>query len=418
MDLWKIFVLGQLRLGLKCDYDRLHNLVNNHLQIQGVLGIQKKGNGFEREELISYQNIKDNISLLDDETLRELNKVIVSFGHSKVFKKKDADPLYCKADSFVVESNIHYPTDYRLLLGSSKKCLEIINYFSNTYNIKGWRKINNWYAELKSLSRGVFYSQRGGGKNKQERVSDAALAYCNKAKSLSEKIDKLLTNITEEQHKELGIKLSHFKTMLDKHIDLVIRRLINKEIIPNEEKIYSIFEGYTELIKKGKLFPDKEFGKRLLILTDQFNLIVDYELLDNEGEREGIKKIMLRIQDFWKIKSLSLDKGFWKKEIKEDFEKTIEYVIMSKPGKKTEDEKLREEKDNTYKKLLKRHSVIESNINELENRGLDRCPDRSFKHFKRYISIGICAYNLHKIGNEILKQKQEKVKKEKAKKAA
>ncbi len=65
------------------------------------------------------------------------------------------------------------------------------------------------------------------------------------------------------------------------------------------------------------------------------------------------------------------------------------------------------------------HSAIESNINELEHRGLDRCPDKGIGNFKRYISLGVTAYNLKKIGKELISQKLAKAKeKEKKIKAA
>ncbi len=81
-------------------------------------------------------------------------------------------------------------------------------------------------------------------------------------------------------------------------------------------------------------------------------------------------------------------------------------VIIPKLGKrnKTEEE---EEQSLSFKKLKNKHSAIESNINELEHRGLDRCPDRGYPHFKKYIGLGVCAYNLKKIGREILKQERE-----------
>ncbi len=66
-----------------------------------------------------------------------------------------------------------------------------------------------------------------------------------------------------------------------------------------------------------------------------------------------------------------------------------------------------EENSHSFKRLKNKHSAIESNINELENRGLDRCPDRGIDHFKRYIGLGVCAYNLKKIGRQILKQQRE-----------
>ena len=65
-----------------------------------------------------------------------------------------------------------------------------------------------------------------------------------------------------------------------------------------------------------------------------------------------------------------------------------------------------EEKSHSFKRLKNKHSAIESNINELEHRGLDRCPDRGIHNYKRYISLGVCAYNLKKIGRKILAQQR------------
>jgi hypothetical protein len=55
-----------------------------------------------------------------------------------------------------------------------------------------------------------------------------------------------------------------------------------------------------------------------------------------------------------------------------------------------------------FKKTRHQHSAVESNINEPEHKGLDRCPDKGYAHFKRYVGLGVCAYNLHKIGAELL----------------
>ncbi len=77
---------------------------------------------------------------------------------------------------------------------------------------------------------------------------------------------------------------------------------------------------------------------------------------------------------------------------------------MPKKGKRNRIE-TEEEKTPKFKKLRNKHSAIESNINELEHSGLNRCPDRGCHGFKRYIGIGIVAYNLQRIGKELLKQK-------------
>jgi len=411
MDLWQIFCLAHLRLALDIDYDRLHNLVNNHKSIQGILGILTKVVNFDDKELISYQNIKDNVTLLDNETLKEINSVIIHFAHNEVYKKEDTKVLSCKADSYVLESNIHYPTDYSLLYDSARKCLDVIKYFSvKCRKLKGWRKINDWNDQLKYLMRNVFFSQRGGGKGKNDRVILAASEYCEKATNLLNKITNSKSELNDADKLELELKLGFFEEMLKKHIDLVTRRLVKNETIPHVEKIFSIFETYTELIKKGKLNPAQEFGKRLLILTDQFGLILDYELLDNQGERELILTLVNRVLLKYPIKSLSLDKGFWEKNINTELESKIEKVVMRKPGKLSiaQQEK---ESDKEYRKLQGKHNAVESNINELEHKGLSKCRDKGFTRFKLYVAVGICAYNLHKIGNEILKQRQAATKK-------
>ena len=79
---------------------------------------------------------------------------------------------------------------------------------------------------------------------------------------------------------------------------------------------------------------------------------------------------------------------------------------MPKKGKCNNQEK-EEERAKVFVKLRHKHSAIESNINELEHRGLDRCPDRGYEHFKRYVGLAVCAYNLHRIGKQLIKDMRQ-----------
>jgi hypothetical protein len=198
--------------------------------------------------------------------------------------------------------------------------------------------------------------------------------------------------------------------LLQKHIGLVHRRLIKGETIPHEEKMFSIFETYTEWVKKGKSRPSVELGKKLSVTTDQHNLIVDYQIMNGEQDRDVVITIADRVLSKYEVGSWSFDKGYWRKENKELLQMEVPKVIMPKLGKRNKKEQ-EEEQSQGFKKLKDKHSVVESNINELENRGLDRCPDRGLKNYTRYISMGICAYNLKKIGAEMLKQERQKKKK-------
>jgi hypothetical protein len=104
-----------------------------------------------------------------------------------------------------------------------------------------------------------------------------------------------------------------------------------------------------------------------------------------------------------------VDKGFSDMADKALLEEFIPEVIMPKKGKRTQEEQKLEQSP-VFKKHKNKHSAVESNTNELEHRGLDRCPDRNQRNFNRYVAMGITAYNLHKIGRKILQDRLEEEK--------
>ncbi len=412
MNLWQIFVLDQFRLALNLDYDRLHYMVNSDSTMRQLLGVAT-ATGFQTI-MIGRQRVIDNVTLLDDQTLVKINQVIVEMGHD-VFKKKDQETLSVKTDSFVVETNVHFPTDYNLLWDSTRKALDVINWFTNNYkNIKGWRKSNDWFRGLKNYSRAVGRVSASGGKNKDKRLKKVTREYLLKAKTLIDKIVKSKDTFPSDtiQSAIQLIQLNKFIDLIDKHIDLLERRVIKAEKIPHQEKLFSIFEQYTDWITKGKSRPSVELGKMLSITTDQYGIIIDYYVMENQTDSQIVKSTAKRITSQFNLQSWSFDKGFWNKENKAFLEQIIPQVIMPKKGKRNKEE-TQQEREKEFKRLKHKHSAVESNINELEHKGLDRCPDRGYPNFKRYIAMGITAYNLHRIGKELIKQEEIKARKKK-----
>jgi hypothetical protein len=409
MDLWQIFVLAQVRLCMNITYDRLHYLSNHDKLLRQIMGVDRES-GYVQIEY-EYQNIYDNVSLLDDETIKQINEIVLSFGHH-VFKKKETEALRLKSDSFVVESRVHFPTDYNLLWDCMRKSIGVIGKFQKKYNhLTGWRKIGNWESELKGLMREFGKSSSSGGKNKDLRVKASASKYLNKAISLIRKIEKQKGELPVNDPIDLGLicTLEYYISLTKKHIDLIQRRVMDGEQIPHSEKMFSIFENYTEWVTKGKLSPNVELGKKLGITTDQFDLIVDYALMDHQQDRDVVVALADRMLQKYLIYSWSFDKGYWNKENKELLETEIQYVVMPKLGKRTQ-QQTEQEHTPLFKRLKNKHSAIESNINELENRGLDKCPNYGYEHFKSYIGLGVCAYNLKKIGKVILEEKRKQIK--------
>ena len=85
-----------------------------------------------------------------------------------------------KTDSFVVESNVHFPTDYNLLWDSSRKCIDIIGKFLCKYqDIPGWRKLACWYRGLRNAMRALAQVGKAGGKNNESTFSTFGLVLRN-----------------------------------------------------------------------------------------------------------------------------------------------------------------------------------------------------------------------------------------------
>lgn len=419
MDLWHILVLSVVRMGLDANYDRLEDFANHHSLLRQIMGVET---GFGKGKVFSMQSIKDNVSLLDAETLDKINDLTIKEGHRLV--KKQGEGIYLKADTYVLETNVHFPTDMTLLWDAGRKCLDMIEdaIREGLLDWNGWRKLKYLRRELKTLTRVSAKASSGAGKNKDNLVRH----YVEWSRNLSEKIDASLLAIFERvlitKQEEMYAKkietLEYFYEMLNKQIDLVDRRVLRNETIPSEEKIHSLFEPHTEWLYKGKANKRVELGHKILVTSDQWGFIVDSMVVEKQADVSLAIPLADRLLSRYGegvIKSISFDKGFYKKENKELLGLYIPDVIMPKKGKKNKAEQ-EEESSKTFKKLRHKHSAVESDINRLEHHGLDRCLDKGLHAFKRYCAMGVLAANLHKLGNVLLEKAREQS--EKSRKAA
>ena len=117
MDLWRILVLGVLKQGLGCDFDRLHDLANNHRTVRAMLA----HGDFADDSRYEMQTLIDNVSLLTPALLSAVGRLVVASGYA-VAGKKPGEPLRGRCDSFAVETDVHYPTDVNLLW-DAMRCL-------------------------------------------------------------------------------------------------------------------------------------------------------------------------------------------------------------------------------------------------------------------------------------------------------
>jgi hypothetical protein len=273
------------------------------------------------------------------------------------------------------------------------------------YALPGWRKAKEWRRQLKRCERITSQIVYRGGPNKEARVKRAVRDYLAVGRELSAKVHVSLLELCDQPvdtaHWEA---LEYFHRMLDKHLALVQRRLLNQETIAAYEKVFSLFEPHTEWIQKGKQRPNVELGHRLLIATDQHQLIQDYDSPVGEADVDQSVPVADRLLGRYgvgSIASLSFDKGFTRREDRELLGLYVPTVVMPKRGKKNAAE-LERESEKEFVALRRQHSAVESEINSLEHHGLNRCLDLGLHGYLRYVGYGVMSYNLHVIGRELL----------------
>jgi transposase, IS5 family len=411
MDLWQILVLGVVRLGLDADWDRMEHLANYDLLLRQMLGLCPEPWGTQAHRF-THQTLRDNAALLDADLLKQINILVAAAG-LQVFVNKPAAkpaPLQIKVDTYVLETDVHFPTDLNLLFDAGRKCLDLVEKYQKAlgYDLPGWRKLEDWRRRFKAAERLASKTVFGGGKDKDKRVRVVVSDYLQVGRGLSAKVSASLLSLCDQEVDARDWDLlAYFQQMIDKHLDLVDRRLLQHQVIPTAEKVYSLFEPHTEWLTKGKLSPPVELGHRILVATDQHQLIHDYEGpvgVDVDQSLPVASRLIGRYGE-GQIASISFDKGFTRREDRELLELYIPLVIMPKRGRKNAEE-AEAESARKFVALRQAHSAVESAINALEHHGLNRCLDVGPEGYTRYIGYGVLAYNLHVIGRQLLAQRR------------
>src|SRR5665811_583155 len=248
MDLWQILVLGVVRSGLDADWDRMEHLANYDLLLRQMLGICPDPWGTNAQRF-GHQTLRDNVALVDAALLKEINILIAAAGR-QVFESKPSAipaPLKIKADTYVLETDVHFPTDLNLLLDAGRKCLDLVEKYQKAfgYDLPGWRKLEDWRRRFKAAERVASKTAFGGSKDKDKRVQAVVSDYLELGRGLSAKVSASLLSLCDQ---EVDVRdwdlLAYFQQMIDKHVDLVDRRLFQGEVIPTGEKLYSLFEPH------------------------------------------------------------------------------------------------------------------------------------------------------------------------------
>jgi len=410
MDLWKILIVGILRLSCNWDYDKLKEIVDNHKTVRLMLGHSSMDDEFS----YALQTLKDNVSLFTPEIHDKINQIVVEYGH-EIAGKKPGEELRASCDSFVVETDVHYPTDINLLWDAMRKVILLIMVLCDQLGLPGWRKSSYLVKRVKKLFRKAQQMKRSNSKNevkkskREQLIIVAHLTYLDLASDLVEKAKETLSGISPSDI-VVDLKIEKILRYIDhaeRQIDQIRRRVVDGKNIPHNEKVFSIFQEHTEWISKGKAGVSQELGLKVCIVKDQFGFILHHRVMQNETDDQLAVPIIQETKDrFAELGSCSFDKGFHSPKNQEELRKHLDRVVLPRKGKLSA---INREIENSeeFREARRKHSAVESSINALENHGLDRCQDHGIKGFERYVGLAVLARNIQIVGH-ILQQKKLK----------
>jgi IS5 family transposase len=192
--------------------------------------------------------------------------------------------------------------------------------------------------------------------------------------------------------------LGHFVPLAERVIDQAERRIFQGEVVPADEKLYSIFEEHVELLIRGKAGKRVEFGHMVAVAQTGEKFILYFESLPHRETDYSLVAGCLKAHRALFEANPSLmagDKGFYKdmKQIAA-LEKDIKTVSICKKGKLTQEQHAREH-TKEFQTGQRFRSGVEGTISVLKRAfKMNLCRFKGFKHFAASVGCAVFCYNL------------------------
>ena len=403
LDYWQIAVLAAVRLGCGLNYDKLQDLAEQHGALRHIMGI----GDWDKTSNFSWRRIRDNVCQLRSTTIEKINHWIVEAGH-----RLDPDAAKkVRADSFVVETNIHYPSESSLMLDGVRVIVQLCVLLAAAFGLEGWRQHEHLLKKVKKIARNIQRISSRKGPNYEKRLNKQYRALLKRTKKILRRAQRLCAELEERLLSpiELG-QLDRLKTFI-KRTEQVYgtahRRVVLGEKAPNEDKLFSMFEPHTQLYKRGKAGKPVQFGRLVLIYEDGAGFISHYYVMPrNVQDRDVVVEQTRNLQDrlHGQIEEASFDCGFHSPENQTKLAEILKYPCLPKPGSK---QSVEQQATASVKFHLarQRHAGIESTIGALQSgNSLKRCRDRGELGFERYVALAVLGRNLHTLGRLLIAQ--------------
>ncbi len=344
---------------------------------------------------------------LTPQTLRDINQLVVQAAVQLGLE----DGKTLRVDTTVVESNIHYPTDATLLWDAVRTITRLIADLHEKLpdGVQGFtNRTRSARRRMQTIQRmtAAERSQQQEPKYREligitEQVVNNARQVVEKAKAAAAGAGDLIASLGIDS---LRNEITGYCQLAERVIDQSRRRVLQGEKVPTEEKIYSIFEPHTDLIKRGKAQKPVEFGHKVFLAESAQGLITDYQVLDgNPFDADHVPSSLDRHQQTFGIPPdlYAADRGFFSAENVQSCEKggVTQVSIPQRGGHKTAEQDALE-RSKEFKKGQRFRAGIEGRISVLfRGRGMKRCPFKGRQRFEILVGAAVLTNNLMRIAD-------------------
>jgi IS5 family transposase len=320
-----------------------------------------------------------------------------------------------RSDGTVVESNIHHPTDSSLLVDGVRvlgrtlhRAQIVIASATATVKTETGQLFRSRLRSARHAAREIGRATRRGAAETEERcrrayrrLVQATQASVRQAQAV---VQMLQAVATQEAHK-LSEQLEHFVPLVKQVIHQTVRRVFEEEKVAAMEKVVSIFEPHTNVIRRGKKDKPTEFGHKVWLDEVDGNIVSGYRVLEGNPPDEGqwLPSLKRHRELFDRPpEQASGDRGLYSPQNEALANAMgVRRVILPKPGY-CSCERKRHEKQRWFRRGRRYHQGIEGRISVLKRRyGLDRCLYQGEDGFERWVGWGIIAHNLFVIGTAL-----------------
>jgi IS5 family transposase len=215
----------------------------------------------------------------------------------------------------------------------------------------------------------------------------------------------LLGSLTTEAAQQVRAELAHWQGLVQQVCSQTRRRVLQGQAVPAADKLLSLFEPHTAVIRRGKVPLDAEFGRKLLLDEVDGGLVTRYVLLaGNPGDALELPASLdhHRLQFGHPPHTAAADRAFFTTDNERSARQAgVRCLAIPKPGKCSTQRRAWEQRP-AFRRAARFRAGIEGRISLLKRCfGLRRCRYHGQAGMERWVGWGILAHNLRQISHAL-----------------